>query len=161
MQKTTYRLCNLGPFVLWIKMSFLSALFFILYHFRWHCNSWEVSKHHTLWKIWSICFPLLAFTHAKNKCDTVIPSGDICAQQILQSNWLKAFLAIIQEQFPQIWDLYCKIDNKIKFYLKTFPAKPMTKFFKINEKPYFGVILEHIWVFWSTWNFSKKIFQHL
>ena len=60
---------------------------------------------------------------------------------------MKAFLAIIQEQFPQIWDLYCKIDNKIKFYFKTFLAKPMTKFFKINEKPYFGVILEHIWVF--------------
>ena len=40
--------------------------------------------------------------HAKNKCDTVIPSRDICAQRILKSNWLKAFLAIIQEQFPQI-----------------------------------------------------------
>ena len=61
---------------------------------------------------------------AKNKCDLVILSGDKYDLRILQSNWLKAFPAITQDQeFPQIWDLYSKTDNNIKFYLSTFPDK--------------------------------------
>ena len=43
-----------------------------------------------------IFLPLLAiYLHAKNESDSLIPSGDICDQRILQSYWLKAFLAII------------------------------------------------------------------
>ena len=58
------------------------------------------------------------------------------------------FLARIQEQFPQIWDLCSKIETNIKFYLTVyFQQKSMTSFFKIKEKPYFGVIFEHIFSF--------------
>ena len=38
----------------------------------------------------------------KNKCDPVIPSGDTCDERILQSNHMKTFPAIAQEQeFPR------------------------------------------------------------
>ena len=80
-------------------------------------------------------FPFLAIClHTKIKCDLLIPSGNICDQRILQFNLLKTFLAIIQEQeFPQIRDLYSKIDKKINFYLSTFPTKTNHKI--IQNKP--------------------------
>ena len=54
----------------------------------------------------------------------------MCDQRILQSNWLKACLALTQEQeFPQIRDLYSKIDNNINFYLSRFPGKTNHKIF--------------------------------
>ena len=44
-------------------------------------------------------FPFLAdYLQAKNQHDPVNPSRGICDQRILQSNWLKAFLAITHEQ---------------------------------------------------------------
>ena len=51
-------------------------------------------------KKWAECFvPLLAICeHAKNQYDPVITSRDTCGERILQSHWLKAFLAITQEQ---------------------------------------------------------------
>ena len=69
-------------------------------------------------------FPLLAIClHAKNQCDPVIPSGDICDKNILQSNWLKAFPARTQEQeFSQIWDLCSKRDN-VNFIQVCFQQK--------------------------------------
>ena len=79
--------------------------------------------------------------NAKNNvCDPVIPSGDRCDLRILQSHWLKAFPAITQEQgFPQIWDLYSKIDNNINLYLSTFPAKnSKEKFSNQRKKPILG-----------------------
>ena len=100
---------------------------------------WSLWAPHPM-KIWFKFFPSLTiFLHAKNKCDLVIPSEGICNQTALQSNWLKAFLAIIQKQeFPQIY-LFSKIDNKFNFYLSWFQQKPMTKFFKINKKnPFWG-----------------------
>ena len=56
-------------------------------------------------KIIYIFPPLLALClHAKNQCDPVISSGDICNHRNLQYNWLKAFPVITQEQeFSQIW----------------------------------------------------------
>ena len=47
--------------------------------------------------------PLAICLHDKNQLDPVNPLGDICDQRIVQSNWLKEFPAIIQQQeFPQI-----------------------------------------------------------
>ena len=74
----------------------------------------------------------------KNQCDLVNPSGGTCDQIILQSNLLKTFSAITQEQeFSQIWDWYRKIDNNTNFF-RTFPTKINDK---ILEKPYFWVIV--------------------
>ena len=82
----------------------------------------------------------------------VIPPGDIRDQRILQSNCLKAFPAVTQEQeFPQIYDLHCKIDN-INFIYVRFHQKSMTKIFEIKEKPGFWVIFEH--TFLPEGNFS-------
>ena len=102
-------------------------------------------------------FPLLTIClHAKNKCNPVIPSADICDYRILQSNWLKAFLAIIQEQaFPQIWDLYNKIDNNINFYLSTFTAKINDKIFQ-RKNPILGSFLSIFCRFWPKGVFPKK-----
>ena len=43
------------------------------------------------------CYPLLMYLHAKNLRHRSIPSRDIGDQRILQSDWLRAFLAIIEE----------------------------------------------------------------
>ena len=68
----------------------------------------------------------------------VIPSGDICDQRNLQSNKLKAFLAIThEEEFSQIQDLYSKIDNNINFYLSMFPAKLNDNIFE-NKALFWG-----------------------
>ena len=56
----------------------------------------------------------IIFLHAQNHCDPAIPTGYICDQRILQSNWLKVFLAITQEQeLPEILHLYTKIEDKM------------------------------------------------
>ena len=68
------------------------------------------------------------------KCVSFIPSGDICDQRILQSNWLKAFLAITQGQEFSA-KLYDKIGSNINFYLSTFLANINDKIF---ENKYFG-----------------------
>ena len=79
--------------------SLLFTLFFILHYFQCLCNSREASEYRTLWKIWLNVFLLLAMClQVKNQCDPVNLPGDICDQRILQSNWLKAFLVITQEQ---------------------------------------------------------------
>ena len=93
-------------------------------------------------------------TLAKNQCDSAIPSGDICDQRILQSNWLKAFLAETQEQefsqdIPNTKDLYSKIDNNINFYLNAFPAKISDKFCQNKGKILFWGIFEHILLFFA------------
>ena len=74
--------------------SLLFNLFFILYYFKWHCNC-----NIPYGKFGGIFFSLLAIClHAENQCDPVIPSGDIYDHRIMQSDWLKPFLAITQEQ---------------------------------------------------------------
>ena len=152
MQKSTY----VVYFAIWEHLSYIKH--------RNTCKGKLILVMQLLWslwaphpmKIWFKFFPSLTiFLHAKTKCDLVIPSEGICNQTALQSNWLKAFLAIIQKQeFPQIWYLFSKIDNKFNFYLSWFQQKPMTKFFKINKKTHFGVILEHILSFFPKGNFS-------
>ena len=59
---------------------------------------------------------LAIYLHGKNQCHPDVPSGDIYDQIILQSNWLKDFPAITQEQ--EFWNLWSKIDNN-----KNFPTK--------------------------------------
>ena len=88
----------------------------------------------------------------------------------MQTNWLKAFQAITQEQeFSQIWGLYSKIDNTINFYLRTFPAKINRKMFQNNGKTLF---LGHFWSFllflpkgsfcWKIWLSTSAVLpRHL
>ena len=94
----------------------------------------------------------------KNQCDPVIPSGGICDQRFLQTNWLKAFPAITQgQEFFQTWDLYSQIDNNNNCYLRTFPAKINYKIFHNNGKTLF---LCHVWLFFCCFCpkavFAKK-----
>ena len=75
-----------------------------------------------------IFLPLLAIClHAKNQCDPVIPS----------EIYVEGLPAITQErQFPQIWDLYSKMDN-INFYLSTSPVRINDKIFQDKGKTLF------------------------
>ena len=75
-----------------------------------------------------IFLPLLAIClHAKIQCDPVIPS----------EIYVESFPAITQErQFPQIWDLYSKMDN-INFYLSTSPVRINDKIFQDKGKTLF------------------------
>ena len=75
-----------------------------------------------------IFLPLLAIClHAKNQCDPVIPS----------EIYVESLPAITQErQFPQIWDLYSKMDN-INFYLSTSPVRINDKIFQDKGKTLF------------------------
>ena len=94
--------------------------------------------------------------HAKNQCDPIIPSGDICDQRILQSTWLKGFLILAKEQeLTQIWDLYSKIDNNINFYLNTFPAKINDQNFQNKWKTLLG---GHFWARCVV--FAQRKFLH-
>ena len=82
---------------------------------------------HPMGNLVEMFFLLLAIRH----CDPVISSKNICDQTILQSNCLKAFLVITQEQeFSQIQDLHSNIDSNINFYWSTFLAKPNDNFLK-------------------------------
>ena len=105
-------------------------------------------------------FPLLAIClHAKTQCDPIISSGDICDQINLQSIWLKAFLTLTQEQeLPQIWDLYSKIDNKIKFFLSTFQAKINDKTFQNKGKTLFW---GHFWAYFVVFAQREFFLKHL
>ena len=115
-----------------------------------------------LWKIWlKYFYSSLAFClHVKNRSDPVTPTEDICDKRTLQSNWLKAFPAITQEQeFPQIWDLYSKIDNNVNFYLRKFPAKINDIIVQNKGKTLFWVknpILTNFHCFCPKGTFPKK-----
>ena len=131
---------------LWIKNAWKVSYFCFVFHyilFSGTLQHWEASKHTTLWKIWLKFFPLLAIClHAKNQCDPVIPSGDICDQRILQSNWLKAFPGITQE--TQKWDLYSIIDNNTNFYFKYISSKNQCQNFQNKRKTLFW---GHSWTY--------------
>ena len=136
----------------------------------WIKNAWKVSSFHFIFH--SILNPVtlkflrsLWAPHSKiylksfSYSGSVIPSQDICDQRILQSNWLKAFPAITQEQkFPQIWDLYSKIDKNINFYFRNFPARIDHKIFQNKGKIR---LLGHFWsIFFLlfTMFYPKNIF---
>ena len=94
---------------------------------------------------WNFFLFWLSVHMQKNQCDPVIPSGGICDQRFLQTNWLKAFPAITQgKEFFQTWDLYSQIDNNNNCYLRTFPAKINYKIFHNNGKTLF---LCHVYFF--------------
>ena len=119
-------------------------LFFILYFFLWHCSSWEASEHHTLWKILLKFFSSSGCLHVKNVIQSFYQ--EICV--------IKAFLAIIQKQeFPQIFDLYSKIDNNINFYLSMFPTKINDKIFQNKGKILF---CGHFWAYFVV--FAQREF---
>ena len=68
------------------------------------------------------------YKHEKNKSISLICSGDMIDQNILQSDWLRTFWPISQEQhFSQMWDL-CRntVNNKIFYY--------RTNLVKINDQ---------------------------
>ena len=80
---------------------------------------------------------------------------EICAQRIIQFLWLKAFLAVTEEQeFPQICNLYSKIENNINFYSSTLPAK-------INDKIFSGKtqFWDHFWTYFVL--FAQREFLQL
>ena len=56
------------------------------------------------------------YEHAKNEAVSSICSGEIVDLKILQSDWLRAFWPISQEQdFSQILDLCSNTANNINF----------------------------------------------
>ena len=60
----------------------------------------------------------------KNEAVSSICSGEILDLKILQSDWLRAFWPISQEQdFSQIWDLCRNIANNINFHYRTTSVK--------------------------------------
>ena len=117
----------------------------------WIKNAWKVSSFHfifrsilfsvTLQLLRRLCAPhpmenlvdifpfLVICLQARNKCDPVTPSGDICNKRILQSNW--STYNSRTRIYP--WDLHSKIDN-INFHLSTFPAKINDKIFQNRGK---------------------------
>ena len=127
--------------------SLLFTLFFILYYFQWHCNSWTSCALHPMENLVEIFFLfwLSVYTQKINVIQSFHKEIYVITESCnLQCNWLKAILAITQEQeFPQIWDLYSKIDNN--FYLSKFPAKIKgKKFFKNKGKTLFW---GHFWAY--------------
>ena len=90
----------------------------------------------------------------------VIPSRDICDKRILQSYWLKAFLAIIQVQEfpPMMWDLCIKINNKINFYLSMFLAKIYRKIFQNKGKI---VLCDHFWAYFLVFTQREFFLKNL
>ena len=144
---------------LWIKNAWKVSSF----HFTFHSILFSVTMKllRSLWvpqpmKIWLnffFIFLLSVYVHKSN----VIQSfhQEICAQRIIQFLWLKAFLVVPEEQeFPQIRNLYSKIENNINFYSSTLPAK-------INDKIFSGKtqFWDHFWTYFVV--FAQREFLQL
>ena len=68
---------------------------------------------------------------AKNQTISLICSGDVVDKKILQSDCLKTFWPISQEQkFSEIWDLCRNTANNIHFYYRTFSVKTNEQIFQ-------------------------------
>ena len=81
------------------------------------------------------------YQYAQNQDILVICSGDTVDKKILQSNWLRKFWPISQEQkFSQIWDLCRNTANK-NFHYRTNSVKSITEFYSKFKKPIFGPFL--------------------
>ena len=80
----------------------------------------------------------------------------------MQFYWLKAFLTVTEEQkFPQIWDLYSKIENNLNFYLSTLPAKFNDIIFQNKGKTQFwGNYLAYFVAFAQTEFFLKNLAKY-
>ena len=84
------------------------------------------------------------YQHAKNEAVSLICYGKMLDLKILQSEWLRAFWPISQEQhFLQLEDLYRNMVNNIHFFIiEQIQGKSITnflfKFKKSNFCPIFG-----------------------
>ena len=64
------------------------------------------------------------YQHAKNQAISLICSRDMVDKKILQSDWLKTFWPISQEQrFSQLWDLCRNTANNIYFHYRINSVK--------------------------------------
>ena len=64
------------------------------------------------------------YQHVNNQAISLICSGDIVDQKILQYDCLRAFWPISQKQkFSQIWDLSRNTANNINFHYRTNSVK--------------------------------------
>ena len=75
------------------------------------------------------------YQHAKNQVISLICSGDMVDQKILQSDQLRTFWPISQEpEFSQIWDLCRNTTNNINFHYRTSSVKISYKIFQYIQK---------------------------
>ena len=64
------------------------------------------------------------YQHVKNQAISLICSGDKVDKKILQSDWLRAFWPISQEQtFSQIWDMCRNTANNVNFHHRSNSVK--------------------------------------
>ena len=64
------------------------------------------------------------YQHAQNQAISLIGSGDMVDYKILQSDWLRTFWPISQEQkLSQIWDLSRNTASNISFNYRTNSVK--------------------------------------
>ena len=74
------------------------------------------------------------YQHAKNQVISFISSGDMIDYKILQSDWLRTFWSIFQEQkFTQKWDLCKNAARNTNFHYRSNSVKTK-KNFPINLK---------------------------
>ena len=95
----------------------------------------------------------------KNEAVSSICYGEMLALKILQSEWLRPFQHISQEQhFPQIDDLYRNTALNINFHYRKNSGKINGQFFlQIQKNPIFGHFLTHFPNFGVQKKFSQKI----
>ena len=76
--------------------------------------------------------------------------------KILQSNCLRAFWPMSQEQyFPQIWDLCMNIFNSVNFHYRTNSVKLIAKFYSKFKNPHFQPIFGPLSQFLGQKIFSR------
>ena len=97
----------------------------------WPCPSRKILNHLLIY--------VNLYQH-KKKATSLICSGDMVDCKIVQSDWLRTFWPISQEQkFSQIWDLYRNKANNNIFHYRTNSVKITDQIFNKNSKnPIFG-----------------------
>ena len=71
------------------------------------------------------------YQHVKNQPISLICSGDMFDQKILQFDWLRTYRSIFQEQkFSQIWDLSRSTGNNANFHYRTNSVKTNDQIFQ-------------------------------
>ena len=94
--------------------------------------SWDTVNFRALWPVWpypsdhahpTFFDKLLIYVdlcqHVKNQAISLICSGDMVDQKILQSDWQRIFWSISHElKFSQIWDLCRNTASNINFHYR-------------------------------------------
>ena len=105
-------------------------------------------------------FNICEFVLTKSETVSSICSGEMLDLKILQSEWLRAFWPLFQEQnFSQTDNLYWNTGYNINFHYKTNSGKINDKFFFKFKKPYFWPIFGWLPYFWGQKMFSRKIWH--